>query len=562
MLTFASALGHLGDGWIGGCCDPEQSAWFLAWTPYAMAHGLNPLLTDHLNYPSGVNLMWNSAMHLPALLSAPLQATVGAVAAYNVMLMAAVALSAWAAYLAARRFTTGHVAPLACGVLYGFSPYMLSQAIQHLPLVICVVPPLVLLVLEEMARRQTWSPYRAGAALGALAAAQLLIDEEVLASMVLVGAIGIGVAAVQWRRQLRAQLPYFARALGFSLVVFALLAAWPLATQFLGPERVTGQLQAKDIFVTDLLNLVVPTRFQLLVPPGSRTISAMFTGLVHEQDGYLGLPLLSLLVFVAITRRRHPVTRLFAVLAGITTLLSMGPHLHVAGTVTSVPLPWLPLGQLPVVGNILPGRLMLYTFLFAGIAVVQWPVARAAEVGGRRAVPAFVIVFLALVPLAPLWPFPAWDGLNPAYFAAGAPGMADGAVVMIAPFIRDGGNADPMLWAAETGDRIRMPQGYFFIPGPDGTAFYGALPSPLVSFMEDIQENPRLVDYEGPARKAIVDDLVARRVDTIAVGPMSSEDVMVHDLTLLLRRQPDQHVGDVFIWRNVLQHGVPLAPPS
>ena len=29
--------------WIGGCCDPEQTIWFVRWVPYAIGHGVDPL---------------------------------------------------------------------------------------------------------------------------------------------------------------------------------------------------------------------------------------------------------------------------------------------------------------------------------------------------------------------------------------------------------------------------------------------------------------------------------------------------------------------------------------
>jgi hypothetical protein len=47
--------------------------WVLRWLPFAVSHGHNPLVTDYLNAPEGVNLMWNTSLVLPALLLAPMQ---------------------------------------------------------------------------------------------------------------------------------------------------------------------------------------------------------------------------------------------------------------------------------------------------------------------------------------------------------------------------------------------------------------------------------------------------------------------------------------------------------
>jgi len=53
--------------------DSGLLSWFLAHDAHALAHGGRELLvTDDLNAPGGVNLMWNTALLLPGLLLAPL----------------------------------------------------------------------------------------------------------------------------------------------------------------------------------------------------------------------------------------------------------------------------------------------------------------------------------------------------------------------------------------------------------------------------------------------------------------------------------------------------------
>src|SRR6267143_6626707 len=49
-----------------GDVDVREVTWFMGWTPYALSHWQTPLLTSHIDYPAGVNLMWNTAMILPA----------------------------------------------------------------------------------------------------------------------------------------------------------------------------------------------------------------------------------------------------------------------------------------------------------------------------------------------------------------------------------------------------------------------------------------------------------------------------------------------------------------
>src|SRR5919108_2303585 len=54
----------------GGIGDSAIFMWFLRWIPFALEHGHDPLVAHHLNYPDGVNLMWNTSLVLPGLLLA------------------------------------------------------------------------------------------------------------------------------------------------------------------------------------------------------------------------------------------------------------------------------------------------------------------------------------------------------------------------------------------------------------------------------------------------------------------------------------------------------------
>src|SRR5712692_166875 len=93
-----------GRSWIGSTKDPALFIWYLGWIPHELTQGHNPLFTDYLSYPPGVNLMWNTSMIFPALLLWPVTALFGPVVAYNLLITAGVGLSAWGGFLAARRF--------------------------------------------------------------------------------------------------------------------------------------------------------------------------------------------------------------------------------------------------------------------------------------------------------------------------------------------------------------------------------------------------------------------------------------------------------------------------
>jgi len=58
----------------------------------------------------------------------PFTSSLGPIFSYNLLVTLALALSAWCAFLAVRRYVESPVAAALGGLLYGFSPYMVAQS--------------------------------------------------------------------------------------------------------------------------------------------------------------------------------------------------------------------------------------------------------------------------------------------------------------------------------------------------------------------------------------------------------------------------------------------------
>src|SRR5262249_12492386 len=144
------------------------------------------------------------------------------------------------------------------GLLFAFSPYMLAHSAGHLHIVMVASLPLVLLLLDEIVVRQAWRWWAAGAALGLVAATQLLTSEEILALDAIFAVVGIAVLALLHHRKVLEKLAYAARAAATALVVFLALGVYPLYVQFRGSNRVSEAIHGNDEIVTDLLNPVLP----------------------------------------------------------------------------------------------------------------------------------------------------------------------------------------------------------------------------------------------------------------------------------------------------------------
>jgi hypothetical protein len=541
--------------WIGGCCDPEQAMWYLRWGPYAISHLSDPFFTQQLNAPAGVNLMWNVPFLIVSVVASPITLLFGPIVAINVVITAAIALSGWCAFLAVRRYARGIVAPLIGGAVYGFSPYVVPQAAQHLALAVAFVPPLFLLVLDELLRRRRRSPLLLGAALGVLASIQFLIEEEVVLTSAILGGVMVAVLAVQRRHEIHATLRPLFEALAAGLLTFTVLVAWPVAVQFLGPQQVHGALQNADKYSTDLLNLVVPTQFQLVAPDAAAAVSTHFRANGSEENAYVGFLLLILLAAFTARHWSDIRVRTAAIVGAVALVLSLGPHLEIAGQSTGWPLPLWPLTQLPVVGDVQPNRIVLLMWLAIAVLVTIMIDGALSSLCWRHAAPRLGAIALALAAVLPA-PLPASSFAVPVFFQNWQQeGIPDGTTILVAPFVRFSVGNDPMLWAAVAGDGFRMPEGYAFVPQADGTPGYGPPPTQLSSVMETIQDSGVTIVARGAVREQIGQDLRAAAVSDVVVGPMNDRAQMVAFFTDLFGRPPEE-VDGVELWRYVDSTGV------
>jgi hypothetical protein len=561
VLLFHSAWADPATTTVGGHGDPEASIWYYNWIQHAVGHGVNPLLTDYLNYPDGVNLTWQTSQPLVALLSWPVSAIFGPYTAFDVVATLALALSAWYAYLAIRRWVPNRVAAFAGGLLYGFSPYMLSHSSGHANLTLAIVPPLLLLLLDEILVRQRRSPVRLGLLLGLLAVVQFYITEELLATEAIMAAIAVVVLVVLHRDRWRGHVAYTVRALGVALPVAALLCAPLLAVQFFGPHKLPSTFQLPGGFSSDLLNFVLPTKVQQVNPGFAARVAHNFTGNGSEQNGYFGLPLVLILAYTVWRFRRVAWVRVAALLGVAAALLSMGPTLHVGGHATHIPLPWVVVEHLPVLTNLVPARLMVYAFLMAGLLLALF-IDHMWRERGRALAAGGVALAASAVLLLPTFDFTAATHDDPAFFRSGgdAQRIPEGASVLVTPFATNPITASTETWQVLSGMRFRVPSGYFLQPNPHpihtALDLTGPVPRPLSSALLDITFARGAPQLTPTLRAQMLDDLRYWRTQVVVVGPFGHDDEMVALLTDLLGRPPQIDQG-VWVWWNA-QPGQPI----
>ena len=458
-----------------GFGDPPQMTWFLDWFTFALRHGLNIFHTNFIDYPTGVNLAGNTSVPLLGLLATPFTLTLGPVAAFNILLRLAFLLSASSMYVVLRTWSRSPAAFVG-GLLYGFGPYMVTEGQIHLNLAFVPIPPLLVWCLYQLLVVKRRSPVRMGLLFGGLAAAQALIEPELLVMLGLtveVGMVGYGVFNF---RGLRSRIDHLAIAfLPAALVFFATTGYWIWSLLF-GPGHVVGtvlQLGNLQQYRADLLGPITPTD-QLFAPMKLQVVSMGYVGgNFTENLSYLSLPAVALVVIFASIWRKNRVVLVSALLALVGFIFSLGSSLNVNNHNTGMPLPGAILAHMPLLNNMIPARFGYVVMLFAVITLTigadeffRWmsshgpPTVKiqAVEVSGVVAVVLTVLLSIPQLPFksaAPPWPRGTVAMLN---------AIPKGSVVLTYPFTVPE-FTEAMSWQASDGMRFRLIGGYATVQG-------------------------------------------------------------------------------------------------
>ncbi len=549
LRTWVDPTAH----WIGGVGDAEQSMSFLGWFPFAVTHGHNPLHISYIDLPAGLNAMWDTTMPLAAYLIWPVRALFGIVAGYNVLFVAALALDGLATFVWLRRHTRHQLPAFIGGLMMVVGPYALAQTYGHLNLVLFFALPFMFILLEDIVRQPDVRSLRRGLALGVLGAVQLLCTEELLALVAVAFLIALAIAAGTAPRTALTRAARMAPSGIAAVVGFLLVAGIPLAYQFAGPGVLHAPPQQQDRYVTDMLNLVVPTTTAVLSPGAlDNAIPApAWTGSLVEWDGYIGVPLILLFGFAV--RRWQPDRWFFVV--GWTTValvvLSLGPHLHINGAyTTSVPMPEIILDRLPLFNNILPNRFsLLVDFgLAAALALFVDRVALGPQPRSR----ALGWAATTLV-AATFWPtlVPSSAANIPGYFEAGGDVAkippATAALLFPIPDIPSASTTAAALWQVDADFRFKMFSGAGISPTSTGAAGFGSPDQPLRCVTDSLQLTGSAAGCSATPHQ-FLKRLRALGIRLVIVGPTDHLPEISAYFTALTGTRPEADQG-VLIWK-------------
>ena len=473
----------------GNTTDAIQQVWWFGWTAFALSHGHDVFLAQWQNYPAGRNFGIQGPMLGITTLFIPITKIFGPIVSWNIAVRFALAVSASSMCLVLRRWVTWWPAAFVGGLVYGFSAYMLNYASGLLFLTLVALPPVFFLLLHEILVRQKWRPSRVGALLGVICWLQFFFGVEVLASMVLMGAIATGLFLFVRRHHLHDTWRYTVRALLFGGAVGGILLLVPVVFTLFGPQSTHGSpgSAANGGLPSDLFGIVVPGA-QWLSSNGLTTLAN--THLLYSSAEYIGIPMIVVLAcFAFFLRSRKPI--LFAgAMALIALVLALGPRLWVDGQRTPVVLPFVVFDHLPVFNGFAAIRFSLYTTLFGAAMLamgldelrlrLQRRLLRAQAPMWQHLMTWGVLAAIAAVVVLPLVPShtqPATSTNIPSFFTSTAvDAIPEGSVLIAYPYpdlmgpdIYFEPPHNIMLYQAASGMRFKLIGGYGWFPSATGS---------------------------------------------------------------------------------------------
>ena len=471
------------------CGDVSEALGFLAWTPWAVVHGHNPLLSNAIYAgQGGANMLVNASWIAFSFLFAPITWLFGPIATFNVVVTLAPVVSGWCFFLAVRKFTSFVPGQIIAAALYGFSPLIVaSDPYGHFFQIWLIYPPLAFLCLYDLFVTQRHRPVLLGLGFGLLTVVEFFTSTEVLAISAVMSVIGVVVVAALAPRAAWARRRHILLGLSVAGGIAAIFLAYPAWFATAGPRHIVGYAwpgtPQGGIHAGD----VVSAGLNIHHPSAATELGGYF-GNIGPNVSYLGLPLLVFLIVSAIVWWKNRVAWVVLAVGLAAYALSLGDTNHWT--------PWRLVGRIPLVGDVIPGRFCAITIFAAALLLALssdgwWRVAehyqeRRAQQPHRRqsghllgVSGAFLTLVTAatLIPVATAYSFPlvVHNKPMPLWFRHVAPRLPQGTEVLAYPY-PDGPVSQAMGWQAVDDLRFRLVGGFAIVPGGDGRHSSGVSP--------------------------------------------------------------------------------------
>ncbi len=515
--------------------DQSQFIWFLRHAQRVVTEGVDPFFTHLLNVPDGVNLMANTGALALTIPMVPVTMLFGAEVSFLVLLVLGLAGTAFGWYLVFSKLLTK--SPLAAaigGAFCGFAPGMISHANGHINWTAQFLVPFLVLAALKL------SSGKSGVVLGVLVVIQAFINEEVLLYTALALAVFLGAYGWLEKRPVKPIL----KPLGIAAAIAAVALAYPLYRQFFGGQTYHGLPSSVANYRADLASYPAFSRLSFGGLPGPNRLSWN----ISEENTFFGWPLLILMAVVMIWLWHRTLIKALAMTAGVFFILSLGTTLMVGRRGTGIPLPWLVLQKLPLMGHVITVRfgLVLVPVIGALLVVCVDLVRRIEKTQQRRL--AWLALIIAILPILPV-PIPAKHHPGtPAFITSGAwkEWIPSGRTLVAVPVTSEE-FPQAMEWQRAKSD-FALAGGYFLGPDESGRARFGAVPRPTAALIREVYTTGKVPEITPEMRTAFKHDVSFWRAAAIVLPDY--QEYRGEELARLLTglAGPGWHTSDVTLW--------------
>ena len=442
-------VGHIATQIFGAPGDPYVEAFYMSYTPYMLSHGINPIYNYFDWAPLGINMSHENFSPGPALLLWPITAWLGPVASYNILMLISPVAAALSAYLLCHEITKRYFPSLFGGYIYGFSTYMLGQLTGHSALVVIFPIPLLALISIKYFNNTISKP----AFIISTTLLLLLLFSgsiEIFATETMFAGLTLFFALLYFDKK---RVFHLAKLIAISYGFSLLLLGYYLYNYIISAHDFPGVPNSPAYFSADIMNFFIPTPITRIGRSIFSFIASKFTGNHAEDGAYIGAPLMFTIMAYHFSHKERS-SHLLKFILWSSLILSLGPYLHIAGTVTEIPLPGLIIAHMPFLDAALPVRFTQYTFLTLGIITAIWLATNSSPWK-------YLVSIVGLVFLVPNSSFGQhnnyWssDVYSPKLFSAEKikTVIAKNSILLILPV---GENAYAQLWQAQSNFYFRM----------------------------------------------------------------------------------------------------------
>jgi hypothetical protein len=219
--------------------DAMLNEWIVAWVAHQAPRAPLRLFDANIFHPEPRTLAFSEHMTVQGLMGAPVLWLGGSpLLAYNLLVLAGLALSAWAMWLLVTRWTGSNAAGAVAGTLFAFNAHTLTR-LPHLQALHVEFMPVVLLAIDRLLVERR---ARDAVILGAACALQGLASNYLLVFTAVAAGVGVAVRVDEWRRPQAGRLTAM---LGLAAVVTGVMVA-PFLYPYYLTQREQGLTRSLD----------------------------------------------------------------------------------------------------------------------------------------------------------------------------------------------------------------------------------------------------------------------------------------------------------------------------